>query len=306
MAKSKRTQDKLTKTSFPLVNRNYKDTVFRMLFSDRKNLLSLYNAVNQRHYTDPEDLEIVTLENAIYMGMKNDLAFIIDTNLYLYEHQSTYNPNMPLRDLFYISNEYQKLLDKKSLYSSSLQKIPAPNFIELYNGTDTLSDFSEHRLSSAFENLSGEPKLELIVTVLNINEGHNALLMEHCQTLKEYSQYVAKVRKYAAGMPLDQAVEYAVDECIKENILADFLRKTRAEVISMSIFEYDKEEEEKKLRKAEYEAGVEAGVSLGVEKGVKKGVIETTRHLLKLNKLSLEEIASVSGLSLEEIKKLQN
>ena len=299
MAKSKRTQDKVTKTSFPLVNRNYKDTVFRMLFSDRKNLLSLYNAVNQKHYTDPEDLEIVTLENAIYMGMKNDLAFIIDTNLYLYEHQSTYNPNMPLRDLFYISNEYLKLLDKKSLYSSSLQKIPAPNFIELYNGTDTLSDFSEHRLSSAFENLSGEPKLELIVTVLNINEGHNALLMEHCQTLKEYSQYVAKVRKYAAGMPLDQAVEYAVDECIKENILADFLRKNRAEVISMSIFEYDKEEEEKKLRKAEYEAGV----SLGVEKGIKKGVIETTRHLLKLNKLSLEEIASVSGLSVEEIKK---
>lgn len=301
MAKSKRTQDKVTKTSFPLVNRNYKDTVFRMLFSDRKNLLSLYNAVNQKHYTNPEDLEIVTLENAIYMGMKNDLAFIIDTNLYLYEHQSTYNPNMPLRDLFYISNEYQKLLDKKSLYSSSLQKIPAPNFIELYNGTDTLSDFSEHRLSSAFENLSGEPKLELIVTVLNINEGHNALLMEHCQTLKEYSQYVAKVRKYAAGMPLDQAVKYAVDECIKENILADFLRKNRAEVISMSIFEYDKEEEEKKLRKAEYEAGVEAGEKSGIQ----KGVLNTARHLLELNKLSLEEISSVSGLSIDELKKLQ-
>lgn len=293
MAKSKRTQDKLTKTSFPLVNRNYKDTVFRMLFSDRKNLLSLYNAMNQKHYTDPEDLEIVTLENAIYMGMKNDLAFIIDTNLYLYEHQSTYNPNMPLRDLFYISNEYQKLLDKKSLYSSSLQKIPAPNFIELYNGTDTLSDFSEHRLSSAFENLSGEPKLELIVTVLNINEGHNALLMEHCQTLKEYSQYVAKVRKYAAGMPLDQAVEYAVDECIKENILADFLRKNRAEVISMSIFEYDKEEEEKKLRKAEYEAGIQ------------KGVLNTARHLLELNLLSLENISRATGLSIDELKKLQ-
>lgn len=301
MAKSKRTQDKLTKTSFPLVNRNYKDTVFRMLFSDRKNLLSLYNAVNSRDYTNPDDLEIVTLENAIYMGMKNDLAFIIDTNLYLYEHQSTYNPNMPLRDLFYISSEYQKMLDQKSLYSSSLQKIPTPNFIELYNGTDTLSDFSEHRLSSAFENLSGEPKLELIVTVLNINEGHNALLMEHCQTLKEYSQYVAKVRKYAAGMPLDQAVEYAVDECIKENILADFLRKNRAEVISMSIFEYDKEEEEKKLRKAEYEAGVEAGEKSGIQ----KGILNTARHLLELNKLSLEEISSVSGLSIDELKKLQ-
>lgn len=298
-----RPQDRYKSTTAGAVsaNRNYKDTVFRMLFSDKKNLLSLYNAVNSRDYTNPDDLEIVTLENAIYMGMKNDLAFIIDTNLYLYEHQSTYNPNMPLRDLFYISNEYQKLLDKKSLYSSSLQKIPAPNFIELYNGTDTLSDFSEHRLSSAFENLSGEPKLELIVTVLNINEGHNALLMEHCQTLKEYSQYVAKVRNYAAGMPLDQAVEYAVDECIKENILADFLRKNRAEVISMSIFEYDKEEEEKKLRKAEYEAGVEAGEKSGIQ----KGILNTARHLLELNKLSLEEISSVSGLSIDELKKLQ-
>ena len=286
MAKSKRTQ-----TRIPLVNRNYKDTVFRMLFSDRKNLLSLYNAVNQKHYTDPEDLEIVTLENAIYMGMKNDLAFIMDTNLYLYEHQSTYNPNMPLRDLFYISNEYQKLLDKKSLYSSSLQKIPAPNFIELYNGSDTLSDFSEHRLSSAFENLSGEPKLELIVTVLTINEGHNALLMEHCQTLKEYSQYVAKVRKYASSMSLNEAVEHAVDECIKENILADFLRKNRAEVISMSIFEYDKELEEKKLRKAEFEAGFSEGefcgraieiIELGSEFGLSDAEI-LTRLQEKLN-----------------------
>ena len=135
MAKCKRNRNR-TKRSFtvkePKANRNYKDTVFRMLFSDRKNLLSLYNAVNQTDYRNPEELEIVTLENAIYMGMKNDLAFIMDTNLYLYEHQSTYNPNMPLRDLFYICSEYQKLVDKKSLFSSTLQKIPAPillNFI---------------------------------------------------------------------------------------------------------------------------------------------------------------------------------
>ena len=107
-----RPQDRYKSTTAGAVsaNRNYKDTVFRMLFSDKKNLLSLYNAVNSRDYTNPDDLEIVTLENAIYMGMKNDLAFIIDTNLYLYEHQSTYNPNMPLRDLFYISSEYQKML----------------------------------------------------------------------------------------------------------------------------------------------------------------------------------------------------
>ena len=136
MAKCKRNRNK-TKRNFtvitPTTNRNYKDTVFRMLFSDRKNLLSLYNAVNQSDYNNPDDLEIVTLENAIYMGMKNDLAFIMDTNLYLYEHQSTYNPNMPLRDLFYICSEYQKLVDKKSLYSSTLQKIPAPR-IQAENG----------------------------------------------------------------------------------------------------------------------------------------------------------------------------
>ena len=227
------------------------------------------------------------------MGMKNDLAFIIDTNLYLYEHQSTYNPNMPLRDLFYISSEYQKMLDQKSLYSSSLQKIPTPNFIEFYNGSDPVCDVFEHRLSSAFEHLSGEPKLELIVTVLNINEGHNALLMEHCKTLREYAQYVAKVRKYTADMSLNEAAECAVDECIKENILADFLRKNRAEVISMSIFEYDKEEEEKKLRKAEYEAGIQ------------KGVLNTARHLLELNLLSLENISRATGLSIDELKKLQ-
>ena len=250
MAKRKRKLQNTKKTftvKVPATNRNYKDTVFRMLFSNRKNLLSLYNAVNQRDYKNPDDLEIVTLENAIYMGMKNDLAFIIDTNLYLYEHQSTYNPNIPLRDLFYISNEYQKLVDKKSLYSSTLQKIPAPNFIEFYNGSTILSDCTELKLSSAFENLSGEPKLELTVTVLNVNEGHNAELMQHCSTLKEYAQYVARVRHYAANMSLNQAVECAVDECIKEGILTEFLSKNRAEVISMSIFEYDKELEEKKL-----------------------------------------------------------
>ena len=125
--KKNQTAERMNNT--PKANQKYKDTVFRMLFSDKKNLLSLYNAINRTEYDDPEKLQTVTLENAIYMGMKNDLAFIIDMNLFLYEHQSTYNPNIPLRDLFYISAEYQKLVDRKSLYSSSLQKIPAPYFI---------------------------------------------------------------------------------------------------------------------------------------------------------------------------------
>ena len=315
-----RPQDRYKSTTAGAVsaNRNYKDTVFRMLFSDKKNLLSLYNAVNSRDYTNPDDLEIVTLENAIYMGMKNDLAFIIDTNLYLYEHQSTYNPNMPLRDLFYISSEYQKMLDQKSLYSSSLQKIPTPNFIEFYNGSTTAPDCTELRLSSAFECLTGEPKLELIVTVLNVNEGHNAELMQHCSTLNEYAQYVARVRHYASDMPLNEAVKHAVDECIREGILAEFLTQNRNEVISMSIFEYDKELEEKKLRKAEYEAGFsdgeksghETGFSEGRESGFSEGqnhaAIETARRMLQSNKFTIEEIAKFSGLSQQEVETISS
>ena len=307
MAKCKRNRNRAKRTftvKTPNANRNYKDTVFRMLFSDRKNLLSLYNAVNQRDYKNPEDLEIITLENAIYMGMKNDLAFIMDTNLYLYEHQSTYNPNMPLRDLFYICSEYQKLVDKKSLFSSTLQKIPAPNFIEFYNGSTVIADCTELRLSSAFEYLTGEPKLELIVTVLNVNEGHNADLMQHCSMLKEYAQYVARVRHYASDMPLNEAVKHAVDECIREGILAEFLTRNRNEVISMSIFEYDKELEEKKLRKAEFEAGREAGLTEGKTLGYESAALEIAKRMLQSNKFSLDEIANFSGLSIDEIKKL--
>ena len=307
MAKCKRNRNRAKRTftvKTPNANRNYKDTVFRMLFSDRKNLLSLYNAVNQRDYKNPEDLEIITLENAIYMGMKNDLAFIMDTNLYLYEHQSTYNPNMPLRDLFYICSEYQKLVDKKSLFSSTLQKIPVPNFIEFYNGSTVIADCTELRLSSAFEYLTGEPKLELIVTVLNVNEGHNADLMQHCSMLKEYAQYVARVRHYASDMPLNEAVKHAVDECIREGILAEFLTRNRNEVISMSIFEYDKELEEKKLRKAEFEAGREAGHEAGFAEGENHAALEIASRMLQSDKFSLDEIANFSGLSIAEVKKL--
>ena len=119
----------------PVANRQYKDTIFRMLFSEKQNLLSLYNAVTGKNYENAENLHIVTLKNAIYMGMKNDLAFMLETSIYLYEHQSTLNPNIPLRDLFYIALEYQKYVNGKSLYSKSLQKIPAPKFMVFYNGT---------------------------------------------------------------------------------------------------------------------------------------------------------------------------
>ena len=113
-----------------MANRMYKDTVFRMFFSDKERLLELYNAVSGKHYENADELQIVTLENAVYMGMKNDLAFLLNTNIYLYEHQSTVNPNMPLRDLFYISAEYSELVEMNSLYSSTLIKLPTPNLDE--------------------------------------------------------------------------------------------------------------------------------------------------------------------------------
>ena len=260
MAKCKRNRNR-AKRNFtvktPTANRNYKDTVFRMLFSDRKNLLSLYNAVNQSDYKNPEELEIVTLENAIYMGMKNDLAFILDLDLFLWEHQSTYNPNIPLRDLMYIAKEYEKYIKEKgiSLYSSRQQKIPAPQFIVFYNGNRKIGERMEHRLSDAYETSNGEPALELKVLVININEGYNQKLMESCQILKEYAQYVSKVRTYKKTLSLNEAVEKAVEECIQEGILREFLLKHRAEVVAMSIFEYDREWEEELLRKEEFEAG---------------------------------------------------
>ena len=279
----------------PTANRNYKDTVFRLLFSDKENLLSLYNAVSGSAYTDSSDLQIVTIENAIYIGMKNDLAFIIDVNLFLYEHQSTYNPYMPLRDLFYVSSEYQKLVDKSSLYSSTLQRIPAPNFIVFYNGTERKEERWIDYLSTAYQNQQ-EPNLELKVVTLNINEGYNRKLMKECLILKEYAMYVAKVRKYKETMNLTAAVECAVDECIREGILEDFLRNRRAEVVAVSIFEYNKEEEERKLRKAEFQAGVdherECSIQILIQLAQEDGISQekTRQHLEKCYKLKSYEI----------------
>ena len=309
----------------PTANRQYKDTVFRMLFSEKENLLSLYNAVTGNAYQNADDLKIVTLENAIYMGMKNDLAFMLETNIYLYEHQSTLNPNIPLRDLIYIGIEYQQYVDDKSLYSSRLQKIPAPKFMVFYNGTDAVDDRVELRLSNAYEHLAGEPDLELKALMLNVNEGHNKELMEQCQTLKEYAIYVARVRKYTSEMNLNDAVARAIDECIKEGILVEFLRKNRSEVKMVSILEYDKEWEEKKLRKAEYEAGrsegieigksegieigksegIEIGKSKGIEIGRDKAMAEFVCNMIKYG-FSIEKIAEVTGKNAEQIQTILN
>ena len=197
-------------------------------------------------------------------------------------------------------------VNKKSLYSSSLQKIPASYFIVFYNGTEKEEECWENSLSEAYENLTGEPRLELKVITLNINDGHNKELMEQCQILREYAQYVAKVRKYTKEMELDAAVECAVDECIREGILKDFLRENRAEVIAMSIFEYNKEEEDKKLRKAEYEAGYDSGYGTGYGSGFDAGTenkAKETAILLANEGDSVEKIAKVLQIKEEVVCK---
>ena len=259
-------------------NRTYKDSVFRMLYSRKEELLSLYNALNGTDYQDPDQLTVATLENAIYMNMKNDVSFLLDAEMMLYEHQSTWNPNMPLRDLIYISRLLEKYVNKESLYASTLVKIPAPRFVTFYNGSASAPENITLKLLDAFEERKGkegaEPELELKVRFLNINEGQNQELMERCRSLREYSEFVSRIRKYAAeGTGIEEAVDRMVTECIAEGILADFLRSQRAEVVAMSIFEYNEEEELKKLCRAEYRKGKMDGRVEGKAEGKAESVL---------------------------------
>ena len=177
------------------VNRLYKSKIFAMLYSSKKELLELYNAVSGRHYEDPELLEINTLENAIYMSMHNDVSFLIDSRLSLYEHQSTYSPNLPLRYLFYISDLYSGMTKDENLYGIKCVEFPAPQFIIFYNGEKDQPDRSILKLSDAYSVKEEHPALELTAVMLNINRGHNEKLKGMCKSLKDYSEYTERVRK---------------------------------------------------------------------------------------------------------------
>ena len=205
----------------------------------------------------------VTVRGTEQLHFKNDISFLLDSEMNLYEHQGSYNPNMPLRDLAYIAKQLEKYTRDETIYSSTLVKIPVPRFVVFYNGTDGQPERQILRLSDAFEKETAEPELELKVLMLNINFGHNQELMDKCRTLKEYSQYVDRVRKYARVMRIEEAVERAVTECIREGILADFLSSQRAEVIAVSIFEYNEEVEMRKIRESEYKSGKEDGIACG-------------------------------------------
>ena len=201
--------------------------------------------------------------------------------LMLYEHQSTLNQNMPLRDLIYVTKVLQGITRNADLYGSALVQIPAPRFVIFYNGMEQQPEQKRLKLSDAFEKKLEIPELELIVTMYNINFGQNKGILNACQTLKEYAQYVSKVREYAEKMPFAEAVETAVDDCIQNGILTDFLLKNRAEAIEVSIFEYDEEKHLKNEREYAYNQGIEQGKEIGEQKGRNEGKIEGIRILIR-------------------------
>ena len=270
------------------VQREYKDTVFRLLFSNKKRALSLYNEINGTSYRDESLLEFNTLENAIYMNLHNDISFVIVNQIYLYEHQSTLPVNLPLRDLLYIADILQKTIMDKTIYSRRRLMIPNPNFVVFYNGQEKMAERVELKLSDSFLVPTNNPELELKVTVLNINEGMNERLKVKCPELKEYMQYVDRVRKYSREMPLHDAVVKAVDECIHEGILREFLTEQKAEVVKMSIYEFDEEREMRLIREDEREIGREEGIASGIEIGKASGIEEGKQKILLLSKMLLD------------------
>ena len=282
-------------------NRMYKSRIFAMLFSDRNELLKLYNAINGTSYDDPDLLQVNTLENAVYMSMQNDVSFIIDMRLNLYEHQSTYSPNLPVRYLLSVAEVYSDYTKDMNLYGTKAVKLPTPRFVIFYNGQAEQPDRKELKLSELFSIPDADPSLELKAVMLNINKGHNRKLMETCRTLQDYAEYTFRVREYAAEMPLDLAVEQAITECISEGILADFLRKNRAEAKKVSIYEYDEERHMRQTR----EEGMEEGYANGFSQGIEQGITQTVINLLKSGLLTDIQIREITGLDQEQLDELK-
>ena len=268
------------------MNDEHKDKVFKFLFGNPANkawTLTLYNAVNGSHYTNPDDITFNTIEDAVYLGMKNDVSFIIVDELNLWEHQSSYNPNMPMRFFLYAAKLYEKYIAGSNYYpySSMLQSAPCPKCICFYNGTANQPERAILKLSDAF---GGEGDIELRVTMLNINYGKNKALMEACAPLNEYAWLVDTIRRYQRELKdLEAAVDAALGEMPDEFMIKKFLLLNKAEVKGMFLTEYDQEKVlEQERREVEYRVATD---------------------MLKKN-LPLSLIAEISKLSEDVIRKL--
>jgi len=258
--------------------------------------LELYNALNNTNYTDPESLEINTLENVIYIKMYNDVSFLIDSQMTLYEHQRTPNPNMPLRGLFYFAQLYQKYLDKQQelIGTSTLIKIPNPNYIVFYNGNTERDEDYEQKLSEAFfiEDKSG--KFEWTARVLNINKEYNLALQKKCKPLYDYIQFTSRINDNKTnGMSIKEAVDEAVNWACEQNLLEGYIREQKAEVKMNLMTEYDEE------------AYIRIWRRDGILEGRQEKAVEAATNLLRMKLGTPEQIAQAQGLPLEKVLELQ-
>ena len=288
------------------VQRNYKDGLFLMIFRNKQALLSLYNAVRGSNYTNPDDLEIVTLEDVIFMKMKNDLSFMIANTLSLYEHQTTYCPNMPLRGLIYLVRQYEGLVAKRGddIYGTALVTLPTPEYVIFYNGSKNLEDRTELYLSDAFEAGRGSGCLECKAVMLNINRGRNAELMQKCRRLWEYSEFVAEVNEcLTKGYSLKRAVISAMDNCIDRGILEDVLTQNKAEVMHMLLTEYDEKKHMKNVFSDGEKLGFEKGERSGFEKGA-QAMIEKLIYTKWEAGKSIDVIAAELDMKTEEVERI--
>lgn len=278
-------------------NEEFKSDVFCMLLEDKKRALEVYNAMNHTAYGNPELVEMVPLENkGLSLSIRNDASFILDADLSLYEHQSTFCPNMPLRDLIYFANIIHDRIKEKNIYGRALVKIPVPHFVVFYNGKEKSPEHYELRLSDAFEKKMDEPEIELICQVYNINKGNNTDLMERCPTLRDYMYFVDLVReKHEKNhySNLGNAIEQAIDQCIRENVLRDFLIENRERVTKMMQLDYTFERQIELERKAAEEArrqGEEIARKQGEKNGMQKKMHDLIRKKLLKGK-TVEQIA---------------
>lgn len=246
-------------------NRQYKDRLFHFLFREKQDLLSLYNAVNGSAYDNPDELEIHTLDDVIYLSMHNDVSFLIDNRINLYEEQSSWNPNMPLRGMLYLSRLYSGYIADKDLniYTSTKLKLPFPQFVVFYIGQDRKFKRKKLRLSDSFPTIDGlTPCIECTADVINIRNGYNDELVNSCQKLSGYSFLVCTLQDYIRqGYSTKQAADLAIERCLQQDILTDFLKRYRAEVSDMLLTEYDEEWYKKAFRRE----GKEEGIAIGME-----------------------------------------
>mgnify|MGYP000571536952 FL=1 len=261
----------------------YKDNVFCMLYRDKKNLLELYNALNNSNYTNVDDLEVTTLKDGSYMKYKNDASFVLNMSLYMFEQQSSKNENMPLRFLHYLSDVYREMFGNELLHRKTMMKIPVPYFVTFYNGKEKW-DRDKLTLAEMFEKHVDNPQIDLQVKVIDING--DAEILNKCKSLRDYMTFVEKVRKKTDNEKINvrEAVIQAIDECIEENILVDFFKEHREEIVEVSIYDYEEEKVRKTLADEAREEGLAEGIKEGIEKGIEKG-IEEGEILTKINQI---------------------